>query len=335
MGIDTLVRSKAYKQITAKLYGVGASIVIVGALFKINHWPFATELLIVGMLTEAVIFFFSAFEPLHVTYDWSLVFPELAGMEGLTPQEEDEKKRLIHEQQKENPSVFGGIKGEGGINIIGGASGDIVLGGTSGISATQELDKMLEDAKIGPELIESLGKGLQKLSDTAEGLSSVANAAETSEKFIKNVSEASYSVVELTNAYKKTSDYLNKDLLASGEYLSSVQEATSAVSTLANIYKETANTLSVGDASYIDGLKTMATSLASINALYQMQIENSSAQLEATKNVQERIDNLVVNFADTAENVLKYKEQVNALSKKVGSLNDIYGNMLAAMQVKG
>ncbi len=328
MGIDTLVRSKGYKQLTAKLYGVGASIVIVGALFKINHWPFATELLIVGMLTEAVIFFFSAFEPLHVTYDWSLVYPELAGMEGLTPQEEDEKKRLIHEQQKANPEAFGDKRDGGGVGFSG-------VGGVSGASATQELDKMLEDAKIGPELIESLGKGLQKLSDTAEGLTSVASAAETSEKFIKNVSDASESVVDLTNAYKKTADYLNKDLLASGEYLASVQEATSAVSTLANIYKETANTLSVGDASYIDGLKTMASSLSSINALYEMQIQNSTAQLEATKNVQERIDNLVVNFADTAENVLKYKEQVNALSKKVASLNDIYGNMLAAMQVKG
>ena len=166
-------------------------------------------------------------------------------------------------------------------------------------------------------------------------MGSVAKAAETSETFIKNVGEASTQVKGLTTAYQKTADYLNKDLLASGEYLASVQEATSAVSTLANIYKETANTLSVGDASYIDELKTMASSLSSINALYEMQIQNSSAQLEATKNVQERIDNLVTNFADTAENVLKYKEQVNALSKKVGSLNDIYGNMLAAMQVKG
>ena len=78
----------------------------------------------------------------------------------------------------------------------------------------------------------------------------------------------------------------------------------------------------------------MASSLSSINALYEMQIQNSSSQLEASKVVQERIDNLVVNFADTAENVLKYKEQVNALSKKVGALNDIYGNMLAAMQTK-
>jgi gliding motility-associated protein GldL len=327
MSLDSMVRSKAYKSFTAKLYGWGASAVIIGALLKINHWPGATLMLVVGMCTESLIFFVSAFEPLHVEYDWSLAYPELAGMEYSTDEEREAKRREVMEARK---------NGGNGVQIEGaeGLQGNLVINGGSG-SNTQQLDKMLEDAKIGPELIESLGKGLQNLSDTAAQLGTVANAAETSEKFIKNVSDASNQVTELTSAYKKTADYLNKDLLASGEYLSSVQEATSAVTTLANIYKETANTLSVGDASYIDELKTMASSLSSINALYEMQIQNSSAQLDATKAVQERIDNLVVNFADTAENVLKYKEQVNALSKKVGSLNDIYGNMLAAMQVKG
>ncbi|NQX90600.1 MAG: gliding motility protein GldL [Flavobacteriales bacterium] len=62
----------------AKLYGIGAAVVIVGALFKIQHWPFASLLLIVGLSTEAVIFFFSAFEPIHEEPDWSLVYPELA-----------------------------------------------------------------------------------------------------------------------------------------------------------------------------------------------------------------------------------------------------------------
>ena len=320
--IDKIVTSKAYKETTAKLYGMGAAVVIVGALFKINHWPGAGPMLIVGMGIEALIFFASAFEPLHVTYDWSLVYPELAGMEdahghGAEKEKKDKKKDKKADAQVE---VVGGVAG--GTTIIGGFSG------------TQELDKMLADAKIGPELIESLGKGLQNLSTTTAGLNNIAGAAAASEKFTTNINVASESVVELSTAYKKTADNLNKDLLVSGEYLSSVQEATSAVSTLANIYKETANTLSVGDASYLDELKTMASSLSSINALYEMQIQNSSTQLEATKAVQERIDNLVVNFADTAENVLRYKEQVNALSKKVGALNDIYGNMLAAMQTK-
>jgi gliding motility-associated protein GldL len=320
--IDKIVTSKAYKETTAKLYGMGAAVVIVGALFKINHWPGAGPMLIIGMGIEALIFFASAFEPLHVTYDWSLVYPELAGMEDAHGHAAEKEKK---EKKKDK-------KAEASVQIEGG-----VVGGTTiigGLSNTQALDKMLADAKIGPELIESLGKGLQNLSTTTAGLNNIAGAAAASEKFTTNINVASESVVELSSAYKKTADNLNKDLLVSGEYLSSVQEATSAVSTLANIYKETANTLSVGDASYLDELKTMASSLSSINALYEMQIQNSSTQLEATKAVQERIDNLVVNFADTAENVLRYKEQVNALSKKVGALNDIYGNMLAAMQTK-
>ncbi len=320
--IDKIVTSKAYKEISAKLYGIGAAVVIVGALFKINHWPGAGPMLIIGMGIEALIFFASAFEPLHVTYDWSLVYPELAGMEDAHGHGAEKEKK---EKKKDK-------KAEASVQIEGG-----VVGGTTiigGLSNTQELDKMLADAKIGPELIESLGKGLQNLSTTTAGLNNIAGAAAASEKFTTNINVASESVVELSTAYKKTADNLNKDLLVSGEYLSSVQEATSAVSTLANIYKETANTLSVGDASYLDELKTMASSLSSINALYEMQIQNSSTQLEATKAVQERIDNLVINFADTAENVLRYKEQVNALSKKVGALNDIYGNMLAAMQTK-
>ena len=70
-----------YKNLMAKVYGIGAAIVIVGALFKIIHLKFANELLIVGLLTEAGIFFLSAFEKPHVDYDWSLVYPELAQAE--------------------------------------------------------------------------------------------------------------------------------------------------------------------------------------------------------------------------------------------------------------
>jgi len=75
-----IVESSGWKKFMAKLYGWGASLVILGALFKINHWKGATFFLAVGMITEAIIFFFSAFEPLHEELDWTLVYPELAGM---------------------------------------------------------------------------------------------------------------------------------------------------------------------------------------------------------------------------------------------------------------
>ena len=77
-GGNSFFESKKFKGIMAFVYGWGASIVIVGALFKILHWPGADLMLIVGLLTEALIFFLSAFEPLHEEIDWSLVYPELA-----------------------------------------------------------------------------------------------------------------------------------------------------------------------------------------------------------------------------------------------------------------
>lgn len=310
--IDNLVRSKAYKNAMSKLYGWGASVVIVGALFKINHWPGAVLMLILGMGIEAIIFFLSAFEPLHVEYDWSLIFPELAGMHG----EDDEEK----------PAVAAGGRAQQG--VMGG--GNVVIG--DGVS--QQLDKMLEEAHVGPELIERLGKGMQNLADSASSLNNMSTAVAATDKFVSGMDNAAQAADELSKAYKRTTESMNGDINLSAGYSESLKEATAAVSTLSNIYKETAQTLQKGDASYLDELKKMATSLSSINAMYEIQIQNSTSQIEATKEVQERIQNMVVNFADSAEGVLKYKEQVDALTRKVSELNNVYGNMLAAMHTR-
>ena len=298
---SNLVRSKGYKNFMAKLYGIGAALVILGALFKILHLPYANEMLMIGMGTESLIFFFSAFEPLHVEYDWSLVYPELAGMES------EESLRPKDKGQQ----MFVGS-------------------GTT----TQQLDQMLTQAKIGPDLIQSLGEGLQNLADTTNSLKNVSMAAVSTEKFAVSMTEASNAANELTSAYRKTANSLGQDMNLSEEYLASVKDASDAIGNLANIYKETAKTLSSGELSYVGELKKMATSLSSINALYELQLQNSTSQLEVTKQVQERIQGMVVNFADSAEGVLRYKEQVDALSSKVAALNGVYGNMLAAMQAK-
>jgi len=80
MGLGNITEAKWYKTMMPKLYGWGAAVVILGALFKIEHLPFASEMLIVGLSLEAIIFFFSAFEKQHEETDWTLVYPELANM---------------------------------------------------------------------------------------------------------------------------------------------------------------------------------------------------------------------------------------------------------------
>ncbi len=342
--IDNLVRSKGYKSFMGKLYGVGASVVIVGAMFKIMHWPGADLMIVVGMSTEAIIFFFSAFEPLHVEYDWSLVYPELAGVKdgegedaGLQMQLDEDGNPVLDEDGKpimikpdaSAAALHGGAHIDGGLNIQGG--GTLVINNDP---VSQQLDKMLDEAKIGPELIESLGKGMQKLAETTNTISEATSVVAANENLMKNIDGAAASANSLSEAYRRTAENVSVNAGVSEEYLKSIQDATSAVDNLSTIYRETAQSLSSEDVSYADELKKMASSLSSINAMYEMQLQNSSTQLQATKEVQDRIQELVVNFANSADDVLRYKEQVDALSRKVSELNQVYGNMLAAMQTR-
>ena len=285
--IDKLVRSKAYKTFMGYLYGWGAAVVIFGALFKINHWPGGTIMLILGMGTEVIIFFMSAFEPPHKEFDWTLVYPQLAGM-----------LPIDGENKEGNPEV----EGEAAPEQMEASD-----------PLTQQLNKMLEDANISPDLIERLGVGMSNLADSAASMNNMATATAATDKFVSNMDTAAE---------------------AAGQLYQSMKDAPEAVATLSNIYKETAQSLSAGDVSYVDEMKKMASSLSSINAMYEMQLQNSTAQLEATKEVQERMQSMMVNFADSAEGILQYKQQVDALTKKVSELNNVYGNMLAAMQTR-
>jgi gliding motility-associated protein GldL len=101
MSLAEIVQSSGWKNFIAKLYGLGASVVIIGALFKIQHWPLASLMLTIGLMTEAVIFFFSAFEPLHEEVDWSLVYPELAGIP-----DEEAGELPSHEAEAEVPDLL-------------------------------------------------------------------------------------------------------------------------------------------------------------------------------------------------------------------------------------
>jgi hypothetical protein len=157
------VNSKRFKNFMAKLYGWGAAVVILGAMFKILHLPGADYMLVIGLTTEAVIFFFSAFEQPKEEVDWTLVYPELAGMD----EEEAEFNSSSNRQ----------------------------------LSATQELDRMLEDAKIDGELIDSLGNGLRRFGDAANKLSETSEAAAATGAYNEQLSLASKNMESLNALY--------------------------------------------------------------------------------------------------------------------------------------
>jgi len=162
------VNGKGFKNFMAKLYGIGAAVVILGAMFKILHWPGADIMLIIGLSTESVIFFFSAFEKPASEYDWSLVYPELAGMDDL-----DE-----------------------GLNRGGNRGGSMIQS-----SITGELDAMLEEAKIDSELIQSLGDGLRKFGDSASQLNSALDASTATNEYSEQLKLASKNMESLNALY--------------------------------------------------------------------------------------------------------------------------------------
>lgn len=213
--IDQLVRSKGYKNFMAKLYGWGAAVVIMGALFKILHWPGANIMLMAGMFTESIIFFFSAFEPLHVEYNWALVYPELATGMDIELEEGEKKSRREKKQQVKSDSM----------------------------TPTQALDKMLEEAKIGPELMESLASGMRNLSDNAHKLAGVSDAVVSTDNYTSNLQKASESVRNLTLKYDKVAANLETDGGATAAYIESVKRATTAVNQLATAYDQTAKSM--------------------------------------------------------------------------------------------
>jgi len=263
--------SKSWKKFMAKLYGIGAAVVIVGAMFKIQHWPFAGLLLIVGLSTEAIIFFFSAFEPLHDEPKWELVYPELAQHD--EEEGEGEEGHALEE-----------------------------VSSNSELPITEQLDNMLEEAKIGPELIESLGVGLRSLSDNANKLSSISDAS-----------------------------------VATNEYVESVRGAASNVSRLSENYSRAAESLASISMSKEDGdvyaneLKSVSDKLQQLNSVYDMQLQGSREQLESSKQFYTGISELMQDLQASLEDTKRYKENIAELSDNLAALNRVYGNMLAAM----
>jgi gliding motility-associated protein GldL len=227
-------------------------------------------MLIIGLSTEAVIFVFSSFEPLHEDPDWTLVYPELA-----TAHDEEDLDGIA--ELHENPQ-----------------------------SVTDQLDNMLAQAKIEPELIESLGQGLRSLSSTASQLGQVSNATVATEGYVQSVTSATEKVNQLADSYARAS-----------HALTGLSE-TSAPGTSAG-----------------EQMQKMSENLTALNASYETQLRGANEHIATTNEMYKGISELMSNLNESVEDTKRYKENIAELSKNLTALNTVYGNMLSAMNFGG
>ena len=295
----------------AKLYGIGASIVIVGALFKIQHWPYATVMLTVGLLTEAIIFFFSAFEPLHEEVDWSLVYPELAGIHG------EEAPGIESHETKHHGAVSGG--GGGGGTVSGGGGSGIYVsagGGGAGSAALAKFDEMLEKAEITPDLFQKLGVGMKKLGESTANINAMGDISAASAKYMSTINTANDSLGKLSDTYQATAKVIN--------------ETSSTYHNMADSF----SVIEIGGKSYQQQLESLNKNLSALNAVYELQRKGADDHVKESETLFKGIQGLMKDLTESAGDTKKYREQITKLNDNLSALNNVYGNMLSSINVK-
>ncbi|PRY53564.1 gliding motility-associated protein GldL [Arcticibacter pallidicorallinus] len=263
-------KSTGFEGFLHKAISWGASIVILGALFKILHigGVWGNYMIGIGLGVEAFLFFLTGFVPPAKDPEWARVYPELA---------DDFSGELPQKATRQAPVA-------------------------SSAPTSAALDKMLADAKVGPELIQSLGDGLRTFGDKVASISTVADASIATNEYTSKVKSASGSFDKLNVAFSK---------------------ATENLAELGNTNADTK--------SYHEQVNNLARNLSALNAVYELELQDSSAHLKSMNKFYQNVSLTMQNFNESMEDSKQFKDEVGRLAKNLASLNAIYGNMLSAM----
>ena len=237
---------------------LGAAVVIIGALFKIEHWAFADQMLIVGLGTEAIVFLIYGI--LYLTY----------------PAVDDLEVHLPKELQQ-----------------------------PAGNPALSTMEKMLKDADITPANLSKLSAGFQKLGTTVDKMG------------------------EISDVVKATGDYTAKTNEAAAA-MGTVKEAYSRFATSMNTF----STASESTKGYQDQVQVLTKNLSSLNTIYQLEMQESNNHLKALNSFYGKLTEASAAMSTSAEDAKRAQQQIATLATNLSKLNQVYGGMLTAMQLK-
>ena len=247
----------------------GASVVIVGALFKILHLGgvYGNYMIGAGLGVEAFLFFLTGFFPPAKDLAWQRVYPELS---------EDYTGEITPTSSRMNP----------------GMNPESILA----------LDRMIADAKIGPDLIQNLGEGMRTFEDKITAISNVADASIATNEFAGKVKTASSGFEVLTQSFVNAAVSLSE--------MGDTHED-------AKVYHE-----------QVSGL---GKNISALNAIYELELQDSNSHLKSMGKFYQNLAVTMENFNESMEDSKVFKEEVSKLAKNLSSLNAVYGNMLSAM----
>jgi len=273
--ITLFFETSSGKYIKNVIIGVGAAVVLVGALAKLQHWPWAGTALIIGMCTEAFIFTLLGVLPPHKDYYWERFYPGL----DQNPHVEAYKKGVRFQ-----PTPISGIGG-----------------GNS--SATAALDKMLEEANLNPANLKKLNENFQRFGESVNQVKEITHVAAATNEYATKAKEAASALNQMKDTFLG---------------------ATNTLSSFNNAAEETAK--------FHNQVTTLTKNLGSLNQIYEVELQDANNHLKAMNKFYSNLVNASEAMQSSADDASKAKEQIGLLAKNLSTLNQVYGNMLTAMQ---
>jgi len=322
MNLGELFKTKRWKTFMGYIYGWGASVVMIGALFKLEHWQYSSLLLTVGLVTEAFIFFLSAFEPPSDLPEWSKVYPELKEEYEILDIEEIERsgKKGIGElfsSSELTPELLDKVGR--GLNDLSNTAR-----GISDIStATLATDMYVKNLGSASESMNSFADTNNRANESIN--KTVGNLVETYSSTAQKLSESGIGTIEKIH---KSGEEFSNQLAETGKRLAETYDnAGQSVSSELNNIK-------VSTQQYSGNLDKLNGNLSALNSNFETQLKGTEEQFLASQKFSQDLGEMNKILTSSVDELKKYKENAEQLNKHLESLNTIYGNMLGAMSYK-
>ncbi|MDR2139842.1 MAG: gliding motility protein GldL [Tannerella sp.] len=342
--IEMFLSSERGKRVLNFCYSWGASIVVIGAMFKIVHLPYANEILCIALITEAVVFYISAFERPGNDYNWEEVFPVLKSKNPL------DRPSFEHQEGAGAVIIGGGAEG-GGTQVVGNFGGSPIAGGavagvrgvyTGGVYATggavggpvhpgggapspsaptpqesADLGLAAMGLKVTEDDRKNLADSIRKLSEAAEQIAGMADLSDATKSYIEQISGVSQNLERFNEVTRSLSD-VSDTLVNSCKALSGTDA------------EEGAEQHSLG---YVRQMEQLNRHLSGLNQFYEAQLNGLRTQMDTIHHINAGLNRIRDMYDSSMIDSAAFRNENERMAQLLTQLNQVYSRMLQAMTV--
>lgn len=295
--------SEKGKRVLNFLYSWGASIVILGALFKLLHLPYANQILFVAMITESIVFFISAFEHPTKEYHWEDVFPVLNSKNPMDRTDFTGKPiaDMIDSEANVEDDEDGAV-----VNPAIAAGGRKAA--AAGLTIAGPLDVSEEDTK-------NLSESIKKLSGAAEQISKMAELTEATQNYLQQLSGMSAQMERFSQVTNSLTD-------VSGTLLDSYRSIT-----------DNSDGIHQHSRGYVQQMELLNRNVSGLNSIYEIQLKTISSQIESIDHINNGLMRIREMFDGSVADSSVFRNETEKMTRQLAELNQVYSRLLQAMTV--